>query len=766
MIKLSKTAIGLLTAQYRSVLRKCWAINVGIFGLMGKAASSVAKSVIDVLSMMHLLDGLLNIKSNDFDEQSAKATATKLPFDAPTVAGTLSAFGVNVMDGILLNLQSKSSTKLKALPVAVVAATIAATVPNEANAAAVTGTGVLCYNTSSKAVTYRPSVDSCDSGETRLATFGAIKSDGTVDKYATVVGYNNTASGQGSSAFGYQNTASGQYSSAVGWANRASGEGSSAVGKGNTASGQYSSAFGYQNTAKGSWSSAFGAGNTASGQGSSAVGISITASNDYSFAAGAYAQATGVYALALGNQSSSTNKTMASGRSAIAIGTGAQATHDNSVAIGTYSVSAGENTISVGNSTTQRQIKYVADGVDDQDAVTVKQLNDAIAGAGGGGGTSYTAGDGISIEDDTISLDTTYMADNYYTKSQADSAISTAVADKANQSDLDTLSGTVSDLSTTVAGKANASDVYTKEETNSAISSAISTAVSDVYSKDETKGLFGDGLTYNSETGKYDVTSGGGTSYTAGDGISIENDTVSVDTTYLDANYAGKDDVYTKEETSNAISTAVSGKQDKLSEAQMTILNSGITAEEIADAKQAGTKVAELETTMATKANADDVYTKTEVYTKSETNSAVDEKVTASVGDRSNYSEQNYISNNETVAQSLDKLDVVVDRVQKNVAANQAVNEARFNNIEHNISRLENKMRKGLAANNALAGLTPLSGNTYQTQLSIALGGYENNQAAAIGAFHYLTERVLLSSGVAYGGNDNISYNVGVTLGF
>ena len=74
-------------------------------------------------------------------------------------------------------------------------------------------------------------------------------------------------------------------------------------------------------------------------------------------------------------------------------------------------------------------------------------------------------------------------------------------------------------------------------------------------------------------------------------------------------------------------------------------------------------------------------------------------------------------------------------------------------------------MEKGLAANNALAALKPLS-STYQTQLSAAMGGYENNQAFAIGGFHYITEKVLLNTGVAYGGNNSMSYNVGVTFGF
>ena len=33
MLKLTKTGIGLLTRQYRSVLKKCWLINVGVFAL-------------------------------------------------------------------------------------------------------------------------------------------------------------------------------------------------------------------------------------------------------------------------------------------------------------------------------------------------------------------------------------------------------------------------------------------------------------------------------------------------------------------------------------------------------------------------------------------------------------------------------------------------------------------------------------------------------------------------------------------------------------
>ena len=97
MLKLTKTGIGLLTRQYRSVLKKCWLINVGIWRTAEDIISKTRKMM---AYMLGLLDSLLNIKSNAFDEQSTKATATELPFGAPTVAGTLTAFGANVLDGL------------------------------------------------------------------------------------------------------------------------------------------------------------------------------------------------------------------------------------------------------------------------------------------------------------------------------------------------------------------------------------------------------------------------------------------------------------------------------------------------------------------------------------------------------------------------------------------------------------------------------------------------------------------------------------------
>ncbi len=124
-----------------------------------------------------------------------------------------------------------------------------------------------------------------------------------------------------------------------------------------------------------------------------------------------------------------------------------------------------------------------------------------------------------------------------------------------------------------------------------------------------------------------------------------------------------------------------------------------------------------------------------------------------------------YVAAANTVGQNLNALDSALGDVRSDMASTQAANNARFAQIDRRIDKLEDKMEKGLAANNALAGLVPLD-HTHKTQLSAALGGYGSNQALAVGAFHYINDSTLLNAGVGYGGNSSMSYKVGVTFGF
>lgn len=59
---------------------------------------------------------------------------------------------------------------------------------------------------------------------------------------------------------------------------------------------------------------------------------------------------------------------------------------DGAVALGSYSVATEENTVSVGNSSVKRRLVNLDRGVSDHDATTIAQLNEALAGLGGGAG--------------------------------------------------------------------------------------------------------------------------------------------------------------------------------------------------------------------------------------------------------------------------------------------------------------------------------------------------------------------------------------------
>ena len=242
----------------------------------------------------------------------------------------------------------------------------------------------------------------------------------------------NAASGEGSSVSGGDNnTASGYHSSVSGgWKNTASGYGSSiSGGEGNTASGDYSFVSGGDNnTANGEWSSVSGGfENTASGYHSSAFGgRDSVVQGQYSVGvAGGSTGANARSGLAAGKQSV---VTVANGT---AIGYQATTNKDGTIAFGhdngdvsgyTVTWQQRTDTDSSGNivknpdgttndytqnptitentytSAYYNRLVKIADGIDAHDAVTVEQLNKAVANAGGS--ATYTAGSDIDISSD------------------------------------------------------------------------------------------------------------------------------------------------------------------------------------------------------------------------------------------------------------------------------------------------------------------------------------------------------------------------------
>jgi autotransporter adhesin len=159
-------------------------------------------------------------------------------------------------------------------------------------------------------------------------------------------------------------------------------------------------AVGADTTAQGCGAIAQGSGATANGSATVALGQSANAAGNFAVAVGQGANAAGDVALAIGSQSTAAQISVAigahslsavgavaigtlaeaSGVGSVAVGGGSKAPNENSVALGQGTQTTRDNEVAVGN----RQIGQVADGVDAQDAVNVRQLTPMADALGGG----------------------------------------------------------------------------------------------------------------------------------------------------------------------------------------------------------------------------------------------------------------------------------------------------------------------------------------------------------------------------------------------
>ena len=110
----------------------------------------------------------------------------------------------------------------------------------------------------------------------------------------------------------------------------------------------------------------------ATGTESVAIGGNSFAMGSRTIAISRNARAQGDDAIAIGYRAN------APADGAMALGVNSSASYANSVALGFRSVATEANTVSVGNSTLQRRIVNVADGVGDNDAVNLKQVNNLL----------------------------------------------------------------------------------------------------------------------------------------------------------------------------------------------------------------------------------------------------------------------------------------------------------------------------------------------------------------------------------------------------
>lgn len=89
------------------------------------------------------------------------------------------------------------------------------------------------------------------------------------------------------------------------------------------------------------------------------------------------------------------------------------------------------------------------------------------------------------------------------------------------------------------------------------------------------------------------------------------------------------------------------------------------------------------------------------------------------------------------------------------------------NQIDRNtqsINKLQNRIESGFATVTALTGLHPNPRSSEKLEVSTAVGMYRDNVAGAIGLFYHPNDRVQLSIGAAYGGQESWAGNVGITF--
>ena len=198
--------------------------------------------------------------------------------------------------------------------------------------------------------------------------------------------------GSSSVAVGAESTSATAQSVAVGQGGTTAKNSSVALGYASTTAGQDATesltksekcvAIGYAVKATGDGSISIGANNNTSNTNTIAIGSTVTTMGERAIAIGKNAAAASTKAIAIGKSTAAAPGNIAIGESAIAgsansvaIGENANAGPQNSVAIGYNSAAIVNDSFAVGSPTNLRRVTSVANGVLDNDAVNVNQLN-------------------------------------------------------------------------------------------------------------------------------------------------------------------------------------------------------------------------------------------------------------------------------------------------------------------------------------------------------------------------------------------------------
>ena len=109
--------------------------------------------------------------------------------------------------------------------------------------------------------------------------------------------------------------------------------------------------------------------------------------------------------------------------------------------------------------------------------------------------------------------------------------------------------------------------------------------------------------------------------------------------------------------------------------------------------------------------------------------------------------------------------DKIIAANKDQIAANYKEMKNNFAAVNSRIDDLDEEMKKGFASQAALAGLFQPY-NVGKFNLSVALGGYESEQAMALGTGYRFNDNFAMKAGIAtdVGGFDHLTYNIGANF--
>ena len=332
-------------------------------------------------------------------------------------------------------------------------------------------------------------------------------------------GDSTNANGNASHAEGNSTVADGESSHAEGYNTDASGEYSHAEGSGTTASNECSHAEGYNTKARGLRSHAEGDSTIASGQSSHAEGDTTVASGDLSHAEGGYTLASGVNSHAEGNESVASGncshaegtETHANGDSSHAEGQETNAIGDFSHAEGFATSGTGENSHAEGDHTNASGYASHAEG----NATTADGEQSHAEGfetIASGASSHAEGGDTTANGECSHAEGSNTIADGYYSHAEGSNT------EAKNQSEHASGRYNVSSSASTAFGDSGNTLFSVGNGTNS-------NARHNAFEIRQNGDIY---IVKNGSDVKLQDQLGGGSSYTAGSGIDITNNVISV----------------------------------------------------------------------------------------------------------------------------------------------------------------------------------------------------------------------------------------------